>query len=139
MDIAEWVVVHTLGKVNGIQDFQLVAVLQKCVPALDHDTTFRIGYDIGTMALQEVRFQPKSRFTRAGAAHHQHIFVPGILGVRRTVAHHQPFCFGQDDVVGKLGGHERLNILRSAPAGRAVLHAVPVLLSVFATQIDGKP
>ena len=48
----------------------------------------RIGYDIGTMALQEVRFQPKSRFARAGAADHQHVFVPGVLGVRWTIAHH---------------------------------------------------
>jgi hypothetical protein len=51
MDIVEGVIVHTLGKVNGIQDFQLVAVFQKCVPALDHDTTFRIGDDIGAVTL----------------------------------------------------------------------------------------
>ena len=65
VDIGEGVVVHRLFEVDGVQDFQLVTVLQEGVPALDHDTAFRIGYDIGTMALQEVRFQPKSRFTRA--------------------------------------------------------------------------
>ena len=67
------------------------------------------------MALQEVRFQPKSRFARAGAADHQHVFVPGVFGVRWAVGHHQPFRFGQDDVVCKLGCHERLNILGGAP------------------------
>ena len=67
------------------------------------------------MALQEVRFQPKSRFARAGAAHHQHIFVPGILGVRWAIAHHQALCFGQNDIVLKLRSNERLNILGGAP------------------------
>ena len=30
----------------------------------------------------------KTHLTAAGAAHHQHIFVPGVLGVRWTIAHH---------------------------------------------------
>ena len=51
VDIGEGVVVHTLGKVNGIQDFQLVTVLQEGVSALDHDTAFRVCYHIGTVAL----------------------------------------------------------------------------------------
>lgn len=38
-------------EVDGVQDFQLVTVFQKCVPALDHDTTFRIGDDIGAVTL----------------------------------------------------------------------------------------
>lgn len=71
---------HTLGKVNGIQDFQLVAVLQEGVPALDHDTPFRIGDDIGAVALKQVRFQPKPGLAAAGAAHHQHVFISRVLG-----------------------------------------------------------
>ena len=35
---------HTLGKVNGVQDFQLVTVLQEGVPALDHDTAFGLHF-----------------------------------------------------------------------------------------------
>jgi len=139
VDIGEGVIVHGLFEVDGVQDFQLVTVFQKCVPALDHDTTFRIGDDIGAVHLQEVRLEPKSGLAAAGAAHHQHVFISGILGVRRAVGHHQPFRFGQDDVIRKLGSHERFNILGCTPPGRAVLHAVPVLLSVFATQIDRQP
>ena len=45
VDIGEGIVVHTLGKVNGIQDFQLVTVFQKCVPAL------RVSDHIGTVTL----------------------------------------------------------------------------------------
>ena len=32
---------HRLFEVYGVQDLDLVAVFQKCVPTLDHDTTFR--------------------------------------------------------------------------------------------------
>ena len=106
---------HGLFEVDGVQNPDLVAVFQKCVPALDHDTTFRVSDHIGTVTLQEVRLQPKSRFARAGAADHQHVFVPSVLGVRWTVGHHQPFRFGQDDVVGKLWSHERLNVLGRPP------------------------
>ena len=44
VDVAERIVVHRLLEVDGVQDFQLVAVLQKCVPALDHDTTFGLHF-----------------------------------------------------------------------------------------------
>ena len=106
---------HGLFEVDGVQNFYLITIFQHGLPTFKHDCTFRIGYDIGTMALQEVRFQPKSRFARAGAADHQHVFVPGVLWVRRTVGHHQPFRFSQDDVVGKLGCHERFNVLGRTP------------------------
>ena len=64
--------------------------------------------------MKQVGLEPKPGLTAAGAAHHQHVFVPGVFGVRWAVGHHQPFCFGQDDVIGKLGCHERLNILGGA-------------------------
>ena len=67
------------------------------------------------MALKQIRLQPKPGLAAAGAAHHQHIFVPGILGVRRAVGHHQALCFGQNDIVLKLRSNKRLNILGGAP------------------------
>ena len=51
VDIGEGVIVHGLFEVDGVQDFQLVTVFQKCVPALDHDTTFRVSDHIGTVTL----------------------------------------------------------------------------------------
>ena len=139
VDVAERIVVHRLFEVDGVQDFYLVAVFQHGLSTFKHDCTFRVSDDIGAVTLQEVWFQPKSRFAAAGAAYHQHIFVPGVLGVGRAVGHHQTFRFGQNDVVGKLGCHERLNVFRVAPPGRAVLHAMTVLLCIFAAQIYGKP
>ena len=115
MDIAEWVVVHTLGKVNGIQDFQLVAVLQKCVPALDHDTALGVSDHIGTVHLQKIRFKPKPGLTTAGAANDQHVFVSRIFRVTWAVAHHQAFCLCQNDIVLELRSLKRLNVLGSTP------------------------
>ena len=89
--------------------------------------------------MQEIRFQPKARLTAARATDYQHIFVSGILGGRRAVGHHQAFCFGQNDIVLKLRSHKRLDIFGSAPPGRAVLHAVAVLLGVFAFQVHRQP
>ena len=130
---------HTLGKVNGIQDLDLIAILQHCIATFKHDSSFRIGDNIGTVALQEIGLEPKPGLAAAGTAHHQHIFVSGVLGVRRTVGHHQPLRFGQDDIVLELWSHERFNVLGRAPPGRAVFHAVAVLLSIFSFQIDRQP
>ena len=89
--------------------------------------------------MQQIRLDKEPCLTAAGTAHHQHIFIPGILGVRWAIAHHQPFCFGQDDIVLKFRSHERLDIFGSTPPGRAVLHAVTVLLGVFAFQVHRQP
>ena len=42
---------YRLFEVDGVQNPDLVAVFQKCVPALDHDTTFRVSDHIGTVTL----------------------------------------------------------------------------------------
>ena len=115
VNITERIIVHRLFEVDSVQDFYLVAILQHGLPTFENYRSFRVSDHIGAVALQEIRFQPKPGLSAAGAAHHQHVFIPGILGVRRTVGHHQPFRFGQDDVVGKLGSHERLNVLGGAP------------------------
>lgn len=79
---------HGLFEVDGVQNPDLVAVLQHCVATFKNDSSFRIGDDIGAVALKQIRFQPKPRLTAAGTAHYQHVFVPGVLGVRWTIAHH---------------------------------------------------
>ena len=89
--------------------------------------------------MQQIRLDKEPCLTAARAADYQHIFVPGVLGVRWAVGHHQAFCFGEDDIVLKLRSHKRLDIFGSAPPGRAVLHAMAVLLGVFAFQVDRQP
>ena len=94
VNVAERIVVHRLFEVDGVQDFYLITVFQHGLPTFKHDRTFRVSDHIGTVTLQEVWFQPKSRFAGARAADHQHVFVSRVLGVRWAVAHHQPLCFG---------------------------------------------
>ena len=43
VDIGEGIIVHGLFEVDGVPDFQLLTVFQKCVPALDRDTTFGLA------------------------------------------------------------------------------------------------
>ena len=41
MDIGKWVIVHRLLKVDGVENLDGVAMLQKGVAALNHDAAFR--------------------------------------------------------------------------------------------------
>ena len=127
---------HRLFEVDGVEDFDAVAFLQKGVAHLQNRGAFRVGENIGAVHLQEIGLDPKSRLAAAGAAYNQDIFVPGRLGVFGPAGHGETFGLGQDDVVLKLGSHIRLDVFGIAPAGRAVLAAVAVLLGVLAFQVD---
>lgn len=41
MDVGEGVIVHTLGKIDGVEYLDAVVVLLQQFAALDHDTAFR--------------------------------------------------------------------------------------------------
>ena len=45
VDIGEGVIVHTFGKVDGIEYLDAVVVLLQQSAALDHDAAFRVGDD----------------------------------------------------------------------------------------------
>ena len=51
MSIGRGVIVHGLFEVYGVQNLDLVAVLQHCVATFKHDSSFRIGDHIGTVTL----------------------------------------------------------------------------------------
>ena len=80
-----------------------------------YSITVRVSDNIGTVALEQVRFQPKPGLAGTGTAHNQNILIPGILGVGWTVGHHQPFCLCQDNIVLKLWRHKWGNVLGIAP------------------------
>ena len=67
------------------------------------------------MELHQIRLDEKSRFTAAGAADNQHIFIAGIGWIGDTGRHGKPFGLGENDVFFKLGVHEGLYVLRGAP------------------------
>ena len=89
--------------------------------------------------MHEVGLDVKPRLAAAGAADHQHILVPGCLGVFWPPGHGQAFGLGQQDVVFKLGVDIGRNVLGGAPPGRAVFFTLAVLLGVLALAVHDEP
>ena len=89
--------------------------------------------------MHEVGLDVKPRLAAAGAADHQHILVPGCLGVFGPPGHGQAFGLGQQDVVFKLGVDVRGNVFGGAPPGRAVFFALAILLGVLALAVYDEP
>ena len=89
--------------------------------------------------MHEVGLDVKPGLTAAGAADHQHILVPGRLGVFGPPGHGQAFGLGQQDVVFKLGVDVGGNVFGGAPSGRAVFFALAVLLGIFALAVHDEP
>ena len=106
---------HRLFEVDGVENFDAVAFLQKGVADLQNRGTFGVCEDIGTVHLQEIGLDPKSRLTAAGPAYDQHIFIASSLGVFGAAGHGETLGLGQDDVVLKLGSHIRLDVFGIAP------------------------
>lgn len=106
---------HTLLKIDGVENLDAIPLFQKSVAALNNDRSLRVSDNIGTVALEQIRFQPESGLAGTGTAHNQHILIPGILGVGRTIGHHQPLCLRQNNIVLKLRCHEWGNVLGIAP------------------------
>lgn len=52
--IGKWVIVHRLLKVDGVENLDGVAMLQKGVAALNHDAAFGVSDHIGAVHLEKV-------------------------------------------------------------------------------------
>ena len=65
--------------------------------------------------MHEIWLNEKPRLAAAGAAHHQHVFVPRGFRVLGSAVHGQPLRLGENDVVGKGGVYIGLDVLRVAP------------------------
>ena len=65
--------------------------------------------------MHEVGLDVKPRLAAAGAADHQHILVPGRLGVFWPPGHGQAFGLGQNDVILEHRVHVGGNIVVGAP------------------------
>ena len=111
---------HGFFEVDGIQNFQPVAEMQKHFSAFVDNAAFRVSNHEADRvffgcALHQIGFQPKPGLAGAGAADNQHIFVPGCLGVGRTVVHSQALRLGEDDVVCKHRVNIGPDVLRRTP------------------------
>ena len=130
---------HRLFEVDSVEHLDLVSCVLHQPAALDQETSFRVSDHIGTVELHELRLHKEPRFTGAGTADDQHVFVPGCLGVLGPAVHRQPLRLGQNDVVPEVRVHIRFNVLRRSPAGGAVFRVLAELLGVFAPDIHNHP
>ena len=89
--------------------------------------------------MHEVGLHIEAGLAAAGAADHQHIFVPGRLGVFGPPGHGQAFGLGQQDIVFKLGVDIGRNVLGGAPPGRTVFFTLAVLLGILAFAVHNEP
>ena len=89
--------------------------------------------------MHEVGLDEKPRLAAAGAAHHQHVFVPRGFRVLGSAVHGQPLRLGENDVVGKGGVYIGLDVLCVAPSCAAILDILPKLPRVLPLDVDGKP
>lgn len=98
------------------------------LPAFDQDTAFGVGNNVGTMTLHQVRLEPETGFTRAGAADDNNILVSGGHRVLGATLHGQMLRLGQDHILLEVRIDIRLNVLTGTPSGRAVQDATTGVL-----------
>lgn len=129
---------HRFLEVDGVEDFDAVAVFLEGHAAVEDDIALRISDNVGAMHLKQVWLEPIARLAGTRAADHQHIFVPGILGILRTVGHGQPLCFRENNVLRKGWIFKGSNVFWGAPTGAAVFHVVAILFRIVPLEIDGQ-
>ena len=86
--------------------------------------------------MHKVGLQPETGLAAAGAADHQHVFVPGRPGVLGAATHGQALRGRQDDVVVKNGIDVWRDVLCRAPAGRAVFLVFPKLPGILSLDVN---
>ena len=90
------------------------------------------------MKLEHVRLDEKSRLAAAGTAYNQNVFVPCIFRILRAALHRQPLGLRQDHVLLKIRINKRLDVFPCSPAGRSVLHTLPVLFGIHSLYLNNQ-
>lgn len=54
VDIGEWIVVHALPEIDGIEYLDPIPLFQKRISAFHHNGALRVSDNIGTVALEQV-------------------------------------------------------------------------------------
>ena len=137
--IRKRVIVHTLGKVDGVENGDAVFCPLQKLSYLANQAAFWVSNDIRAVKLHDIRLAEKPCLSAARAADDKNILISRVLWVFGAVGHHQPFRLCQQHIVVKDGINERLDVCRCTPTRRAVLHALAVFLGVFLLGVDHQP
>ena len=106
---------HTLGKVDGIENGDTVFCPLQKLSHLANQTAFRVSNDIRAVKLHDIWLAEKPCFAAARAADNKNILVSRVFRVFGAVGHHQPFRLRQQHIVVKDGINERLDVCRCTP------------------------
>mgnify|MGYP007105530618 CR=1 FL=1 len=91
---------HGAGKINTVKNLDFISLfLLQEIPSLLQHPAFWVYHHIGGMGLQKLGREPEPGLAGAGG--------PGVGG--------EKFRPGQNDVVLKLGGGERLDVFFRSP------------------------
>ena len=138
MDIMEWIIVHTLGKIDRIQYFHFISMPHQHLSALNDDRSFRVRNYITDVFphLHQIRFYIKASFSGTRSANHNHVLVPCKFRILWSAIHGQPFSHGKKNIVLEYRVDKRCNVFCSPPSCRTILHSLPELLGIFSFQVD---
>ena len=106
---------HTLGKVNGVENGNAVFCPLQKLSHLANQAAFRVSNDIRAVKLHDIGLTEKPCFAAARAADDKNILVSRVLRVFGAVGHHQPFRLRQQNIVVKNGINEWLDVCRCTP------------------------
>ena len=115
MRTSRTVIVHTLGKVDGVENGNAVFCPLQKLSHLANQTAFGISNDIRAVKLHDIGLTEKPCFAAARAADDKNILVSCVLRVFGAVGHHQPFRLRQQHIVVKDGINERLDVCCCTP------------------------
>ena len=115
MRTSRTVIVHTLGKVDGVENGDSVFCPLQKLSHLANQAAFRVSNDIRAVKLHDIRLAEKPCLSAARAADNKNILISCVLRVFGAVGHHQPFRGGQQHIVVKDRINERLDVCRCTP------------------------
>ena len=138
MDIVEWVVVHTLGKIDRIQYFHFISVPYQHLSALNNDRSLGVCDHITDIFshLHQIRFYIKPGLSGTRSADYNHVLVPCKFRILWSAVHSQPFGHGKENIVLKYWVDKGCNVFCCPPSSRTILHSLPELFSIFPFQIN---
>ena len=106
---------HTLGKVDAVENLDFVPPPLQESAHLGKYPTLGIYHHIGRMGLQELGREPEAGFARAGRADDTGVEVAGIGRIFGPCVDGELFRPGENDIVFKLGIDKGLDVLFRPP------------------------
>lgn len=128
LHILEWVVVHGLIEVDGVERLHLISVVREEKPCILEERALGVGDEIARVELADVGRDVIERLARAGTADNQNIQVSVKFRIELRTMEGETEVLREDEVVVLgLEVAERLALLHGAPTRRTALLASAIV------------